>query len=66
MELLREHGADSYIYAFDDGLYAIRAAKAAGIKTVGIYDDISAADEPAIRSIADLYLYNVNDFPFDE
>ena len=66
VELLREHGADSDIYAFDDGLYAIRAAKAAGIKTVGIYDDISAADESAIRSIADLYLYNVNDFPFDE
>lgn len=43
-------------YVFEDALYAIRTARAAGYRTVGIYDDGSRMDQAAIRAEADLYL----------
>ena len=54
------------LYVFDDGLYAIRAAKDTGLGTIGIYDAISAGDEEEMRRISDMYLYSIGDYPFDE
>lgn len=41
---------------FDDNKAALLAAKAAGLFTVGVYDESSARDEEEIRGIADLYI----------
>lgn len=43
---------------FEDILPAIKSAKAAKMKTVGIYDDSSKDDENKIKEIADYYIYD--------
>lgn len=43
----------------DDNLRAVKAAKAAGCVTFGVYDPSSAADESAIRSVCDGYVYDL-------
>ena len=43
-------------YLFDDGLYALKAAKSFGYGTVGVYDSVSEADQPEIRRTADYYV----------
>ena len=45
----------------DDNLDAIRTAKAAGMRTIGVYDPTSAPYEKEIRAAADGYIMN-----FDE
>lgn len=41
---------------FDDALYALKTAKAAGMPVVAIYDRSQTKDEDEIRNLADLYL----------
>ena len=41
---------------FDDNLAALRAAKAAGMRTVGVYDPAADSQREAILAEADLYL----------
>ena len=41
---------------FEDSLYAIRTAKAAGFRTAGVYDACSEGDQPEIRALADYYI----------
>ena len=41
---------------FEDSLYAIRTAKAAGFRVAGVYDGCSEADQPEIRALADYYI----------
>ncbi len=41
---------------FDDNIYALRTARAAGLVTVGVYDESSAGDEQEIRSLTDCYI----------
>lgn len=41
-------------WVFEDALYAIRTAKSAGFRTVGVYDASSARDWEEIQSISDL------------
>lgn len=49
-------------WVFDDALYALRTAKAAGFPTAAVYD--SHAPCPAeIRALADLYLQDLAQFP---
>ncbi|APC79045.1 HAD hydrolase, IA, variant 1 family protein [Clostridium botulinum] len=43
---------------FEDILPAIKSAKAAKMKTIGIYDDSSKDDENKIKEIADYYIYD--------
>lgn len=43
-------------WVFEDSLYAIRTAKAAGFRTVGVYDASSAENRDEIRKISDIYL----------
>ena len=47
---------DSDIYVFEDALYALETAKAAGFRTVGVYDRYSAEDTQEIRRLADVFL----------
>lgn len=52
-------------WVFEDALYAIRTAKNAGFRTVGVYDDSSLDDMDEIMKISDIYLRkldNVHDF----
>lgn len=46
---------------FDDNLLALRTAAAAGLPTIGVYDDSSADDEAAIRAITRRYLRSWSD-----
>ncbi|ACA54012.1 HAD family hydrolase [Clostridium botulinum] len=43
---------------FEDILPAIKSAKAAKMKTIGIYDDSSKDDENKIKEISDYYIYD--------
>lgn len=47
---------------FEDSLYAIRTAKAAGFRVAGIYDEFSAADQEEIKTLADYYITSYGDW----
>ena len=47
---------------FEDALYAIRTAKQAGFKTVGVYDKSGSRDLAQIWNTADIYLPEFTDF----
>lgn len=49
-------------WVFEDGLYAIRTARAAGFRTVGVYDRMSEADQEEIMRYADFYYRSLEDF----
>lgn len=49
-------------WVIEDGLYSIRTAAAAGFRTVGIYDEASAADWEEIRRIADYHYSDLLEF----
>lgn len=48
-------------WVFEDALYAIRTAKAAGFPVVGIYDETSRREQDGIRALADIYLRDWNE-----
>jgi len=50
-------------WVFEDALYAIRTAKKAGFRTVGVYDASSMEDMEEIKSICDIYLDKLDHFP---
>ena len=41
---------------FEDGLYSLKTAAALGMKTVGIFDDVSHANQKELKELADLYV----------
>ena len=41
---------------FEDALYAIRTAKAAGFRVAGVYDVTQEADQPEIQRLSDYYI----------
>lgn len=43
-------------YVFEDVLYAVKTAKNAGFRTVGVYDRFSADKEKEMRDCADFYV----------
>lgn len=43
-------------YVFEDALHAIKTAKKAGFRTVGIYDRYSEKDQKEIQETADIYI----------
>jgi len=49
-------------WVFEDALYAIRTAKNAGFRTVGVYDPFNIEDMEEIKSICDIYLNKLDDF----
>ena len=40
----------------EDGLYAVKTAKRAGFRTIGVYDAVSADDAEEMRMTADYYI----------
>ena len=49
-------------WVFEDGLYAVKTAKSAGFKTVGIYDEVSRADQEELRELVDRYVIDLGEF----
>ncbi|MGF6375952.1 HAD superfamily hydrolase (TIGR01509 family) [Clostridiales Family XIII bacterium PM5-7] len=49
-------------WLFEDGLYSIKTAKAAGFKVVGIYDEVSKADQEEIKALSDIYVRELTEF----
>lgn len=45
----------------EDGLYAIRTAKKAGFRTIGIADVSSRDDEDDIKQLSDYFLFDYAD-----
>lgn len=41
---------------FEDGLYSLRTAVALGMKTVGIFDEVSLSKQKELKELADLYV----------
>lgn len=48
-------------WVFEDALHAIQTAKAAGFKTVGVFDPSSQKDSEEIRQISYIYLEKMGD-----
>lgn len=46
---------------FEDALYAMRSAKAAGMRVCAIEDDTQSADKPEIMALADWYIHAYRD-----
>lgn len=62
-EAVRAMGTEpSETWLFEDGLYSIKTARAAGFKTVGVYDAVSEKDQEEIRQLTDLYVRDLRDF----
>ena len=58
-ESARRLGADSReIAVYEDALYAVQTAKAAGFHVVGVYDDGAAGNWQTIRKLADEIIIN--------
>jgi len=49
-------------WVFEDALYAIRTAKNAGFRTVGVYDFSSIENIEEIKETCDIFLSKLNDF----
>lgn len=56
----------SETWLFEDGLYSIKTARAAGFKTAGVYDAVSEADQEEIKRMADIYLADLREFTFSK
>lgn len=54
--------APEEIFVFEDVLHAIKTAKEAGFRTVGLYDRSSEDHQEEIRETADIYLGDLTDF----
>ena len=51
---------------FEDSLYALQTAKAAGFITVGVYDANGEADQAGLKKTADLYVKCLGEVPIKE
>lgn len=49
-------------WLFEDGLYSVKTAAAAGINTVGVFDAVSAGEQKELAATADIYVTSLEDF----
>ena len=49
-------------WVVEDGLYAMKTAKAAGFRVLGVYDEASSEDWEEIEKTADLAMKNLSEF----
>ena len=49
-------------WVFEDGLYAVRTANAAGFRTVGLYDRVSEAEQEDLKKEPDFYYMDLAEF----
>lgn len=52
-------------WLFEDGLYSVKTAKQAGLKTVGVYDAVSDHDQAELAKEADVYVKSLTEFPYN-
>ena len=50
------------ILVFEDSLYALKTAKTAGFRCVGVYDAQGESDQQGLKMTADLYLHKLIEF----
>ena len=50
------------IWVFEDGLYAMKTAKSAGFRVLGVYDEASSGDWEEIEKTADLAMKDLRKF----
>ena len=48
---------------FEDSLYALKTAKAAGFRTVGVLDAHGETDQAGLKEAAEVYLTSLTEFP---
>ena len=48
---------------FEDSLYALKTAKAAGYRTVGVLDAHGETDQAGLKEAAEVYLTSLTEFP---
>ncbi len=61
-----KHGADpKRCIVFEDSLYAVQGAKAAGMSVVGVYDDLTKNMEDEMRQMTDVYIYSFEELEDD-
>lgn len=48
---------------FEDSLYALKTAKTAGFRCVGVYDAQGESNQQGLEEAADVYLYTLKEFP---
>ena len=51
------------ILVFEDSLYALKTAKTAGYRCVGVYDAQGESDQQGLEMMADVYLHKLKEFP---
>ena len=64
MRRLQSNKRDTVV--FEDALYAIRTAKAAGFRVAGVYDVTEEADQPEIRRLSDYYIRSYEELVHSE
>ena len=55
------HAAPAETLVFEDSLYALKTAKAAGFYTIGVYDADGETDQEGLRNTADLYVRDLHE-----
>ena len=55
------HAAPTETLVFEDSLYALKAAKAAGFYTIGVYDADGETDQAGLQMAADLYVRDLHE-----
>ena len=55
-KIIRDFGVgQEKVVVFEDSLFAMKTAKKAGCRVIGIYDDFSRKNQEEIRCVADFY-----------
>ena len=54
------HAAPAETLVFEDSLYALKTAKAAGFYTIGVYDADGETDQAGLQRAADLYVRDLH------
>ena len=55
--------APEKILVFEDSLYALKTAKTAGFRCVGVYDAQGESDQKGLEETADTYLHTLKELP---
>ena len=55
------HAAPAETLVFEDSLYALKTAKAAGFYTIGVYDADGETDQAGLQKAADLYVRDLHE-----
>ena len=55
------HVAPAETLVFEDSLYALKTAKAAGFYTIGVYDADGETDQAGLQMAADLYVRDLHE-----